>query len=144
MRALPAFAAVLATLIEMRRARNLKTIRQIEHSVKDRIIFGNVDDRPVRKHIADAFQEHLPFIIPVKIVRHEEAAAQQIFAHHFGFLFRQTPLAHLHRVQPGPIVGLVAVFEHHGLLHRPHVKARQSPDRLRKMTVGARIILRPE
>src|SRR5580704_8668991 len=144
MRALSARAAVLATFIEMLRAWNLETVGQLEHGLQDWIAFRDVDNRPVRKYQADALQEHLPFVVAMKIVRHEEAAAQQIFAHHFGFLFGQSPLAHLHRVEPRPVVRLVSVLKHHGLFDGPHLNARQTPDGLREMPVGARIILGPE
>ena len=89
-------------------------------------------------------QEHLPLVVAVKIVGHEEAAAQQIFAHDFGFLFGEAPFAHLHGVYPRPVERFVAVFHHHGLLDGPRLDARQAPHGLRKMTVGARIILGPE
>ena len=128
----------------MRRAGNLKAIVQIEHGVKDRVAIRNVHDGTIRKHEANPLQEHFPLVVAVKIVGHEEAAAQQILAHHLGFLLGEAPFAHLHGVDPRPVERLVAVFHHDGLLHGAHLNARQTPHGLRKMAVGARIILGPE
>ena len=56
----------------------------------------------------------------------------------------QAPFAHLHGIEPGPVVHLVAVFEIDRLLDRADVDPRQTADGLREVPVGARIILRPE
>src|SRR6185295_10149536 len=45
-----------------------------------------------RKHFAHAFHEDIPLLRPVKIVSHEEAAAQEIIAHLAGFLVVQAPV----------------------------------------------------
>ena len=64
----------------------------------------------------------------MKIVGHEEAAAQQIVAQDFGLAFGQPPFAHLDGVEPGPVVNVVAVFQIDGLLDGPDLQARQAPD----------------
>ena len=65
----------------MRLARHLDTVVQIVYRVENRIVVGDVLDRPVRKHELDALFELVPFVDAVKIVGHEESAAQQILAH---------------------------------------------------------------
>src|SRR5581483_47122 len=61
-----------------------------------------------------------------------------------GVRIRDAPLADLHRVEPGPIVDVVAIVEADDLFHGSHLDASQAADSEREVTVGARKILRPQ
>src|SRR5437868_12391084 len=69
---------VSSSTLQILRARYLVALNQIEHGVKDRILAGNIDDTPVGEHAAHTGHEHLPFTRAVKVVTHEESAAQQV------------------------------------------------------------------
>jgi hypothetical protein len=90
-----------------------------------------------------AGHEHFPFVAAPKIVGHEEAAAQEVIAHLGGLRVGEIPFAGTHRVEPGPIEHVVALVEVHGLLHRTRVNPRETPHGLKKMAIGAWIILGP-
>ena len=90
-----------------------------------------------------AGHEDAPFAAAPEIVGHEEAAAQKIIAQLCSLGVGQIPFAGTHRIEPRPVVDIVAVVKVHGLLHRTRVNAREPADRLKKMTVRARIILGP-
>src|SRR5580698_7505755 len=78
------------------------------------------------------------------VVGHKKATAQQIVAELFCLSLGQSPLAHLHRIEPRPVVYFVAVVQTYRLLNRPGIDARKPPHRVRKGTVSPRIVLRPE
>jgi hypothetical protein len=48
---------------------------------------------------------------PVKIVDHEEAAAEQIFAQLVGLILREQPMANLDRVHYRPVIDVVGTVE---------------------------------
>ena len=87
--------------------------------------------------------KRVPFRSPQKSSTHEKAAAQQVFAQLHGLGVGELPVAHLHRIQPGPVVDVVAIVEIDGLLDGACLDARETADGLREMAVGARIILCP-
>ena len=72
------------------------------------------------------------FLGSVKIVGHEKSAAKQIIAQFFRLLLGEAPLPHLHGVEPGPVVDLIAIVQIHALLHGPRLNAGQPANRLRK------------
>ena len=111
--------------------------------MKDLVGIFDVADRIFRKRFLNAALEFEPFILPVKIVRHEEAAAQAVFAEQLSLCIGESPLADLDGVEPRPIVG-VAFLEVHWLFHAACVYAGQAAHGLREMAVGAGIILGPE
>ncbi len=66
--------------------------------------------------------------VAVKIVAHEEPAAQQILAHLFRVLVAQLPVPHLNAVKRGPIVHFVAAIQRHHLFYRSCVDASEPAD----------------
>src|ERR1051326_727750 len=95
----------------MRFAGDLEAIVQIEDGMEDGVLVIDLDDRPVGKDVPDALLEHLPFVVAVEIVGHEESAAQKVIAYLFSLLLGESPLADLHGVEPGPVVDVVALVE---------------------------------
>ena len=89
---------------QVQRTRHLVALIQIVDRVEDRIRGGDIHDGAVGEHLFHAGWKDVPFDGAVEIVAHEEAAAQQVFAHGPGLLVGQVPVAHFHAVQPGPIV----------------------------------------
>ena len=128
MRFLAGFALLVGVaLLDGGHAGHLIAVFQIVDGVEDRVVVGNVDDRAVGKHLVHAGEEGIPLDGAVEIVAHEEAAAEQVFAHGLGLLVGQVPVAHFHAIEPRPIVNVVIV-EIDGLLHRAGADARQPAD----------------
>src|SRR6185369_6108526 len=86
---------------------------------------------------------NLPLVVAVEIVAHEESAAQQVLAHQSHLGVGQVPVAHLHSVEPGPVV-LEAFVEIDRFLHAARMQPGQSPDGDREMAVAAWIVHGPE
>ena len=129
--------------LNVARAGDLIAVSQIVDRMEDRIVVRDIDDGAVGKHAVHAFHEDLPLVFAPEIVAHEEAAAQKISRICLRLCVGETPLAHLHGVEPGPVVDIVAVVQIHGLLDGAHVDAGEAAHGFREMAVGARIILRP-
>src|SRR5208283_2877984 len=85
-----------------------------------------------------------PLRFAPEIVTHEEAAAQKIFAELLHLIVGQTPLAHLHRIEPRVVEGVVAIVEVDRLFDGTNVQPGEAPYGFRKMPVCAGIILRPD
>ena len=104
-------------------------------------------DGPVRENFDDAVVERLPLIqrteeiligfVAVKIVDHQEAAAQQVLAQLLGLVVGEHPVADLDRVQRGPVINVVGAVQIHHLFRRSRVDAGQAPNAFKQMTVGA-------
>ena len=141
-----AIAGLIAVLLispaaaQILRAGHLIAVVQIVDGVEDRIVFGNVDDRPVRKNPLHAGHETSHSCVPWKSSHMKKPPRSKILAHLLRLLVRQFPVADFDRIQPGLVVDVVAVVQIHRLLHRAHVDARQPPQRLRKMAVRAGIV----
>ncbi len=79
----------------------------------------------------------------VKIVDHEEAAAQQKLAQLSGIVVAQTPVPDFHGVKHRKVEHVVGAVEADHLFDRAGIDARKPPHALEQMPVGARIIHRP-
>src|SRR3954469_9156022 len=69
---------VCAAALKVLRARDLETLIEIKDRVEDGVRTGDFDDRPIRKHSLHTLDEDAPFFLTVKIITHEESAAQQV------------------------------------------------------------------
>src|SRR5438552_1751535 len=67
--------------IDVLQSRHLETIVQIIYDVEDGIFVIKIYDFSVGKDFIDPRDEVVPLDGAVKIVHHQEAATQQIFAH---------------------------------------------------------------
>src|SRR5450631_2567887 len=74
-------------------ARNLETIIQVIYDVEDGVFVIKIDDISVGKDLFDAGGEVIPLDGAVKVVDHEEAAAEQEFTELFRLLIGQVPVA---------------------------------------------------
>ncbi len=92
----------------------------------------------------NALFEHLPFVVAVEVVGHEEAASEEVFAHDFRFVGGESPLANLDRVEPGPVEGVVSVFEQDRLFGGADVETGEARDGFGEVAIGAGVVLRPE
>ena len=90
---MPSFFDAVAQMLV---AEHLIAVVQIEHGVKDGVVFGNVLHRTFRKCVADrASTNSLPLVGAVNVVGHEESAAVEIFAQDLALLLGQAPFAGL-------------------------------------------------
>ena len=95
-------------------AGHLIALVEIVDRVKDGVFGIDFDNRPVGEDLAYAGFEERPLHRAVEIVAHEEAAAQQVFAHGGRLGVGQLPVTHFHAVEPRAIVN-VAVIQIRGL-----------------------------
>src|SRR5271167_3919428 len=72
-------------------SRNLKTVVQIIYDVEDGVFVIKIHDLPVRKDFLHAGDEVIPLDGAVKIVHHQEAAAQQKLAYLAGLTVGKVP-----------------------------------------------------
>ena len=142
-RSTAAIPAVLATLPKVSRPGTWKRSFKIVDHMEDRIVARDLHDRAIRENQLHRVFKYLPLHVAVEIVGHEEAAAQQVFAHFLALLRRQSPLANLNRIDPWQ-VELFVFIQIDRLFRRTNMDASQTANGLRKVTVGTRIILRPE
>lgn len=95
--------------------------------------------RPIREDRPHALEEKLPLVLAVKVVDHQETAAQQMLAHPARLRIAERPGADLDGVEPRVIEQVVGVRAHNVAV-RVHVDARQPLDRLREVVLGAGIV----
>ena len=125
-------------------ARNLLALLEIPERMEDRVVVGDVDDRPVGEHAPHAVDEDAPLDGAVKVVDHEKPAAQQVLAQLRRLRVREVPLADFDGIEPGPIEHVVAVVEVHGLLDGAGVDDREPPHERRDVPVAARVVGYPD
>jgi hypothetical protein len=138
-----AIVAVLASVPQVVPTHNLKPISQVIDRMKDLIVIRDVFDRTVGENEFHGIFEYLPFNVSMVVVREKETSPKQVFAHFLALFGRETPFAHLDRVEPGKVEFLILV-EVDRLLGRTDMNAGQTPHGLRKMAVGTRVVLRPQ
>src|SRR5580704_1477825 len=76
----PAFVLVRKVRLEVKGARHLEAVMQIENCVEDRVVVLNFHNWPVWKYPTHAGDEDLPFLCTMKVVAHEEPATEEILA----------------------------------------------------------------
>jgi hypothetical protein len=123
-------------------AGHLVAVVQVVNRVEDRVLVLELHNRPVRKHAPHAGLKDFPLPRAVEIVAHEKPAAVDEFAQRLGLRIGEIPVAHLHRIEKRPIVG-IAFIQVDRLLHAAAVYPRQPPHGLGEMPVGARIVRGP-
>jgi hypothetical protein len=104
----------------------LIAVVQIVDRMEDGVVVGDVHHFTVGKDTRHAGHEDFPLLGAVEVIAHEEATAVQILAESLHLRVGQVPMAHFHRIKPGPVV-LVAQIEIDGLLHGTRVNPRQAP-----------------
>src|SRR5580658_3989809 len=124
-------------------AGHLIPVAEVIDGVKNGIAVVDVHGLAVGEDALEALFEHVPALLAPEIVGHEESAALNVIAKLGRLSVGELPGARLHRVQPRPVVNVVAVVQIHRLLYRARMHARQPPQRLHEMPVRSRIILRP-
>src|ERR1035437_1631877 len=72
----PAVGAALVAVVQVCLPRNLVAIVEVVYGVKDGVGVFDIADRVFGERLLHAALEFVPLRLPVKIVRHEEAAAQ--------------------------------------------------------------------
>src|SRR5437870_2562128 len=75
----------------------------------------------------------------MKVVTHEESAAQQIFAKSAALVIGELPVPDLDTIHPWPVENLVTIEIDH-LLNRARVQAREAADALHELAVGLGVI----
>ena len=108
--------------------------------MEDGVVLGDVHDGPVRKDLLHGVHENFPFVGGVKIVAHEEAAAQQELAEFGDLRVRQFPVPDFDGVQPRVVEHVVVIVQIDRLLHGARVNARQPVDGGGQVAVGTRIV----
>ena len=111
--------------------------------MEDGVAILNFDDLPVRENDRHAVHETVPLTRTPKIVHHQKAAAQQVFANFQGLGFSKLPVAHFAHHHPRPVVEVATIIRIYGLLHGPGMDAGEAAHGHGKITVRARVILRP-
>jgi hypothetical protein len=96
-------------------------------------------DRPIGKDRPHSLEEDLPLELAVKVVDHEETAAQQVLAHSRCLGIAERPVSDLDCIQPGIVEQVVGIRADHVAV-RVNVDARQPVDRLREMVLGVWIV----
>src|SRR5579884_1000759 len=127
---------------EVERAGHLVTLVEVVNGVEDGVFGFDLDDGAVRENFAHAGGEDLPLVGAVKVVAHEEAAAEQVLPHGPRLLVGEVPMADLDAVEPRPVVDVVVV-EIDGLLDGARLHARQPAHGGGEMAIRARVGHRP-
>ncbi len=78
----------------------------------------------------------------MKIVDHQEAAFQQIFAQPLRFRVGERPVRHLHGIDPGIVEDLVAL-QVDDLFGRTHLDPREALQRQQELPIRLGIVTRP-
>ncbi len=123
-------------------AGNLHLVVDVVESMKDLVAALQVFDGAIGQHLAHAVHKVLPVLSAVKVVHHQEAALEQIFAQALGLVVGEGPGLHLHSVDPGIVEDFVGV-ERDDLLGGAAIDARQPVHGDEKLAVGLGIIARP-
>jgi len=105
----------------------------------DGVVRRNVLDGPIGKNRPQALEEVVPLALAVKVIDHQEAAAQQMLPHSTRLVFAERPVTDLDGIQPRVVEQLVAVRAH-DVTVRMDVDARQPLDRLREVDLRGGII----
>ncbi len=103
--------------------------------MKGFVILRDVDNRAVRKDPVHRSLEGGPFERAVKIIDHQEPAAQQVIANSRRFLVVEVPVADLDRIDPREIVD-IAVQRNQDAALVGRVHRGQPVDSLEEMMLG--------
>ena len=86
----------------MSTTRNLNTVSQVEENMHEWIIVRYFQDRAAGQHKLHGRLEHVPVILTMEIIHHQEPTAQQILSQALGFLvvgiLRSALIKILHRI----------------------------------------------
>src|ERR1035437_5606611 len=123
-------------------AGDLKPFIEIVDGVKNRVAVGDVENGTVGKDAAHAFHENVPLDLAVKIVAHEEAAAEDELAEGAGLGVGEVPVADFDAVEERPVVG-IAIVQVDDDFHAARVNAAEAAHGLGQVAVGAGIVHRP-
>src|SRR5262245_33122221 len=123
---------------------NLRALVEVEQDVVQRVVLGNVDDRPPRQDRFHRLSHRRPFVLVVEVVEDEEPAARKVFAQALELLALRMPVALARLLQEQPrIVEEVLVVERQMSAVRRDLDVRHALESRQEMRLRVRIVDRP-